>query len=270
MRPGDVGTRISPYLPPGRQHLARTLTALYRKFRPEAPSLSSLAELLLKQHRYATNKGSLSKYFNGKVVPDAHFGRHLYTRAVAAAGSPAAVGLTLRDVEKAHAEAEPTSRICKECPGLRRRNASLRKENELMHEREAGLVQELTKVQRRAVHPPVPVSAGDRRRSQNDITGAKRIAKIAAELRYQGKPDEALALLADTAGSLTPLESAASIVILRGQHEKELADAMLCIYGRERPEQEIIQAAVKLHDSGMASDAAAMLRAATKRPYGAE
>ncbi|MGO4755939.1 hypothetical protein AB4212_46340, partial [Streptomyces sp. 2MCAF27] len=65
-----------------------------------------------------------------------------------------------------------------------------------------------------------------------------------------------------TSEVLTPLESAASLVLLRKQHRDRLADTLITIYGRDHPKRDVIRAALQLHEYGMADDAGAMLRAA--------
>ncbi|MFI5809101.1 hypothetical protein [Streptomyces sp. NPDC051561] len=265
MRAGEVGTQISPDLPDGRRRLAETLKSLYQHIRPVAPSLRALQRLLLTEHGYAVNRGGLSRYFNGRVVPDRRFGEVLYAAASKAAGKPASVGFTLEEVWEAHDQAEPTSSICKECPDLRRQNDTLRKENGTLLKEQAGLLQSLASAHQRSTPPPVPLRGGDRRRFRSDIEGAKHIAKSAAILHYRGKRDAALAMLMDTAGALTPLESAASIAVLRAERDTQLADTLIHIYGDERTDSEIIEVALALHDQGMSGDAEAVLRSATQQ-----
>ncbi|NDZ78541.1 hypothetical protein G3I19_08390 [Streptomyces sp. SID10853] len=259
MRAGQVGTKISRTLPPGRVRLAHVLGELYRH--TGAPTLAK-AVLLFDERGYVTNRDAMSRYLNGRHVPPLRFATLMHEIAVANTGSEAIVGLSRQAVIQAHESAEPT--LCKVCPELQRENDALLRERRRLEESEAGLSEALANARQRAKTLPVPHFSRDRQRRSNDIAGARQIASAAAKLQDQGSADEALSMLIDTVGALTPLEGAASLVLLRSTKQTQLADTLVHLYGQEHSEKEVIQVALKLHDRGMADDAIEMLRTAAR------
>ncbi|MGI5398716.1 hypothetical protein ACQEVG_04505 [Streptomyces sp. CA-135486] len=259
MDAGQVGTKISPDLPPGRDQLARTLKALYKRIGP--PSLAAAARLF-HQQGYKTSRDAISRYVNGRRVPPLSFVTLMHEMAVTSAGSEAAVGITKDEVVRAHEAAEPT--LCRRCPRLRGDNNALREENRQLKKSEAGLSEALAKARRRAASLPVPHHNRDRQRQTSDVAGATRIAHVAAKLRDEGRAAAAVAVLVDTVGTLTPLEGAASLAVLRAQQQAQLADTLVHMYGREHSEKDVIQVALELYEHGMADDAVAVLRSAAR------
>ncbi|MCX4823357.1 hypothetical protein OG883_26435 [Streptomyces sp. NBC_01142] len=259
MRAGQVGTRIDPNLPPGRHHLARTLKVLHGRM--GTPTLAAAARLF-QERGYKTDRDAISRYLNGKRVPTLNFVTLMHAMAVDRMGSAAAVGLTREDVVKAHKHAEKS--LCKTCSTLHGDNSDLRRENLRLKDSEAGLSKALAKARRRAMSLPVPPARGDRQRQESDVAGARHIANSAGQLRDRGRADAALAMLVDTVGTLTPLEGAASLAVLRAQQQAQLADALVHMYGREHPERDVIRIALELHKHGMADDAVALLRSAVQ------
>ncbi|MFD7536388.1 hypothetical protein [Streptomyces sp. NPDC059819] len=266
MRAGQVGTKIDPALPQGRQHLARTLGALHAQ--TGARTLNEIVSLL-DARGYPTNTSAVSRYLNGGRVPPLRLVTVMYDLALAAAGSEAGVGLTKDEAVTAHELAEPT--LCSTCSTLRNDNEALRSENSGLHEEnhrlraaEAGLQEALATARRRSVSLPVPLKAGDRQRLASDVAGATKIASAAARFQQKGQVDAALAVLMDTAGRLTPLEAAVSLAALRSQQQPQLADSLGQMYAREHSEREVIQVALELHQRGMLDDVTSILRAAVR------
>ncbi|MCT9087394.1 hypothetical protein N4G70_00760 [Streptomyces sp. ASQP_92] len=266
MRAGQVGTRISPDLPKGRQHLAHTLGELH--VQTGARTLNEAASLL-GRHNYRTNASAISRYLNGVRVPPLRLVTLMYDLALAAAGSEAAVGLTKEEAVKAHEQAELT--LCMTCSNLRSDNdtlrsdnSSLHKENERLRKSEAGLQASLATARRRAASLPVPRTGGDRQRQASDVAGATKIAAAASRFRQEGHADAALAVLNDTVGKLTPLEAAVSLTTLRIQQQPQLADTLGLMYVREHSDREVIQMALELHQRGLPDDATSILRMAVR------
>ncbi|GGY21543.1 hypothetical protein [Streptomyces xanthochromogenes] len=266
MRAGQVGTRINPALPQGRQLLARTLGVLHAQ--TGARTLNE-AVSLLGAHGYTTNASAVSRYLNGGRVPPLQLVTVMYDLALAAAGSEAGVGLTKDEAIAAHGLAEPT--LCSTCSTLRNDNEALRSDNSGLHEEnerlraaEAGLQEALAAARRRSASLPVPRFEGDRQRLASDVAGATKIASAASHFRQEGQVDAALAVLADTAGRLTPVEAAVSLAALRSQQQSQLADTLGQMYAREHSEREVIQVALELHQRGMLDDATSILRAAVR------
>jgi hypothetical protein len=115
---------------------------------------------------------------------------------------------------------------------------------------------------------PVPPAARDRQHAAFQVPAALGLAKDVAALadgeREAGAPGaetSALALLRQGAEVLTPLESAASAVLLHRQ-DPHLAASYLGILGRDRPEKDVIRIAVALSDFGFTPGAEAILRTA--------
>ncbi|PVC70661.1 hypothetical protein DBP18_20040 [Streptomyces sp. CS081A] len=93
------------------------------------------------------------------------------------------------------------------------------------------------------------------------MAAAQQLATTAASLRVSGQIGHAVALIQDTSASLSPLESAAAIALLRGGQD-DLADTAIGINGRSRAEGDVMRIAVELHALGLPDDAGAILRAA--------
>ncbi|MEV6245444.1 hypothetical protein AB0M38_04460 [Streptomyces sp. NPDC051742] len=93
------------------------------------------------------------------------------------------------------------------------------------------------------------------------MTAAQQLATSTSTLHGSGQIGHAVALIQDTAASLSPLESAAAIALLRDGQD-DLADTVIAINGRSRAEEDVMRIAVELHALGLADDAGAILRAA--------
>lgn len=258
MQAGRVGTRISKDLPAGRQRLAETLVVLYKHMNPA--SLEAAAKEL-GSRGYKKDSSEISRYLNGVRLPTEAFVLRLYEAAVAQAGT-AVVGMTKQQLRTIHAAAEP--RLCGMCPRLKQENNELRQSLKQASDREAGLEAALATARQRASFLPVPSPKGDRQELARDVDAASHVARRTGDLHRQGKRSAALALLREATRVLTPAESAAALVLLRRQQQKQLAETLILTYGRDQPHEAVIQTAVKLHDYGMPDDAGALLRAAMK------
>lgn len=260
-----VGTRIGEELPPGRQALAHALTHLYSC--AGASKLDEMADRLAAAG-YKKDPSEISRYLNGKRKPPLNFVKVLHKVAVDTAGRKAVVH-DEAGIAELHAAAEST--LCRTCTPLRRENELLRTENEqLRAAHEAGPLP-LTPTRsgsggnRRLSSPPLPVPSepGDRQRRPDDVSAARQVTDRAIELHSAGRVDHAIGLLQDTSAVLTPLESAASIALLR-LREAQLADAVIGIHGRSHTHEDVIRIALELHEYDLLEDAGAVLRAALK------
>ncbi|QLH23200.1 hypothetical protein [Streptomyces sp. Rer75] len=222
----------------------------------------------LAPREYKKHVSELSRYRSGQRVPQRGFVIALHQTAVERAGKDA-VGLSLDDVLEVHVAAE--QRPCQVCPDLRHRIRRLRSRHRLLMranrrllESRAGLEAELADARKETAPLPVPPQQGDRQQRAYDVAAATQIVAMAARFDGEESSEAAVAMLRESSEVLTPLESAASLVVLRQEHQDQLADTLIQIYGRDRPEKQVIRAALELHEYGMADDAGAMLRAAAR------
>ncbi|MDW6060900.1 hypothetical protein SAZ11_26380 [Streptomyces sp. FXJ1.4098] len=256
--------KVSEEAPPGRRALAQLVSQLLQHL--GTATLKEAAELIT-SHGYPTDKSRLSRYRSGKNRPPEGFLVALHAVAVEHAGGEAAVGISKYDALEVLAAAE--TKACAVCPTLyrrirrvRNRNRRLLHDNRRLFRAKAGLEAELADVRKDMAPLPVPPQRGDRQRLEHDVAAARQLAVMTAELDETAEPDVALAVLRQTSEVLTPLESAASVALLRGEHRHELADTLITMYGRDHPDKEVIRAALQLHEYGMVDDAGTMLRAA--------
>lgn len=157
---------------------------------------------------------------------------------------------------------------------LRRKYAVLRRKTASLQERvsllEAG--SPAVPPDTPAVAPlPVPRQAGDRQRTELDTAAARNVARR-AETLYDGgrQADEVLALLRHTTDAYSPAETALLVVLLAREGREDLVTDLIHIYGRDKPEGEVLRAALELLRSDAPANAEALLRTAaeTRRPNG--
>lgn len=113
---------------------------------------------------------------------------------------------------------------------------------------------------------PVPRRLGDRQQSTNEALAARAVGRRAEELLHGGRPDTTLALLRHTAEAYSPVEVALMIGLLRTREQDELADNLVHIYARDRADQDVMRAALVLHEQQAVADAEALLRTAAAHP----
>ncbi|MEU5925402.1 hypothetical protein [Streptomyces antimycoticus] len=258
-----AGPKISEDVPPGRRALAQMLIILYQHL---GGRLKEVAEALAPRG-YKKNVSDLSRYWSGQRVPQQGFVIALHQTAAERAGGEGKLGISRDDVLEVYAAAE--QRPCQVCPDLhhrirrlRSRHRRLMRANRHLLESRAGLEAELADARKETAPLPVPPSRGDRQQSAYDVAAATQIAAMAERFDSQERPGNVVAMLRQAAEVLTPLESAASLAVLRQEHRDQVADTLIQIYGRDQPEKQVIQAALELHEYGMPADAGAMLRAA--------
>ncbi|MEN2420231.1 hypothetical protein AABB02_19280 [Streptomyces rimosus] len=256
MRAGQAGMNLSDDLPPGRRALAEVLGTLYGHL--GRPTLAHTADQLAERH-YRKHPSEISRYLCGLRVPPLNFVHVMYDLAVERVGAEA-IAVTRQIICDVHAKAEPV--LCKSCHRLRSQNRSLRDTAAQLRGEKAGLEAALADAQKQLAALPVPSDRGDRQRSAFDMAAARQIADRASRFHDQGNLGAALSLLRETAGVLTPLESAASLVVLRHRERNDLADSFLQMYGRDQPGTDVMRVALELHDYGLPDDAGALLRAA--------
>lgn len=259
MQAGQVGTRIDSALPPERRRCARLLVSLYK--RVGTATLKDASALLGSRGLTASECeiSYISRCLNGNRVPSTQFVNQLYKLAAERAnGLP--LDVSFQDALSIHQQAQ--MRMCRSCVRLRRMNHSLRGEVKRLRRSRAGLKSVPQTIELPATPLPVPLEEGDRQRRAKDVAVAMQLAIRAQELHDHDERDAAVGLLGDTAEVLTPAESAAAIVLLRGQHQDRLAEALIRMYGRDQSEKDVMRVAIELHEYGRSDDAGAILRAA--------
>lgn len=107
---------------------------------------------------------------------------------------------------------------------------------------------------------PVPRQQGDRQRSAADERAARNVAAKAGALQSSRRQGSALSLLHHTVHTLSHAEMAALLCLLRHQQERELADNLIHIYGRDQSHQDVVRVAAELHERGAPDDAGSLLR----------
>ncbi|MFE1931386.1 hypothetical protein ACFW95_13645 [Streptomyces sp. NPDC059474] len=266
MRTRHGGPKFSDEIPPGRRAFAQILGTLYQHL--GVATLKEAAKLLASRG-FKKDQSELSRYRNGQRLPQVEFVVALYKAAVERAGSEHAVGMSLDDVLEVYVAAE--QRPCRGCPELhdrirhlRRRHRRLLRANRRLLLARAGLEAELHDARKQTALLPVPPQQGDRQRRAYDVAAATQMAAMVARLDSRNGSEAVVAMLRESAEVLTPFESAASLAILRHEHQDQLADTLIQIYGRDQPEKQVIRAALELHEYGMPDDAGAMLRASAR------
>ncbi|MDX3571612.1 hypothetical protein PV648_20340 [Streptomyces sp. ID05-47C] len=112
---------------------------------------------------------------------------------------------------------------------------------------------------------PVPRQAGDRQRTELDTAAARNVARRAETLRDGGRQaDEVLALLRHTTDAYSPAETALLVVLLTQEGQEGLVRNLLHIYGRDKPNREVLRTALELLKSGAPTSAEALLLATTE------
>lgn len=253
-------------LPPGRRALAQAVAVLYRHLAVE--TLAQASELLAADG-WQKDPSEISRYRSGRRKPPIEFVLLLHRLAVKRA-APNTVVISTAELRDLHAAAEAT--LCRNCSPLRSENERLRSENSrlLDHQATPRSPQPASAGGRNpagsAPHGPLPVPlpAGDRQRRARDVAAAQQLATSATSLHRRGQIGYAVALIQDASTSLTPLESAASIALLR-EGQDDLAETAIGINGRSRAEEDVMRIAVELHALGLPDDAGAILRAALAR-----
>lgn len=117
---------------------------------------------------------------------------------------------------------------------------------------------------------PVPRQAGYRQRTELDTAAARNVARRAEALRDDGRQaDEVLALLRHTADAYSPAETALLVVLLTQEGQEDLVRDLLHIYGRDKPDREVLRTALELLRSGAPGNAEALLLTAAqaRKPY---
>ncbi|NUT25684.1 MAG: hypothetical protein HOV84_07130 [Streptomyces sp.] len=178
--------------------------------------------------------------------------------------------MTPGELAEMHKRAE-AERRCRRCASLSKKAdlasaeaASLRQQLEEAESSKAGLHERLAALTR-ATPLPVPRRRRDRQRMSRDTAAAQQVAQQAQDLRNRGDDGEGLALTLlrqTTTEVLSPIEAALTLVTLRDLDQHQLADNLIHVYGRDQPDQDVMDIALTLHELGLADDAGAILRAA--------
>lgn len=270
MRAGHVGSKIGEDVPPGRRKLAGVLHVLYGQL--GTVSLAGAGELF-SRWGHAKDPGQISRYLNGKTLPPEGFVRLLFDLAVERSGV-AQVGLSWAEVQEAYAAAERT--LCKQCVQLKEEIRALKAAAE-----QGGSSEPDDDAEERAEVPdgrvassdatrlPVPRAGWDRQPASRDASAAYVVASglvaRAGALEGQENRPALLELFQGAAGLLTPGECAAAIAAFHRQSSADsaqFAETLLRIYGRERPAEDVMAAALGLLEGhGLPSDAGVLLKA---------
>ncbi|MFB7263071.1 hypothetical protein ACFCXH_13015 [Streptomyces nojiriensis] len=220
---------------------------------------------MLAERGFEVSQSSLTRYLKGDRRPDLGFVRALHGLAAERSGSARPAGIAWA------AAAEAYERVvwCKNCADLDDELALLRRANEARAQSLAQLAQEVAglrklskAVRRRAAHPPVPPSAGDRRSESSDADAARSFAATTAELYSSGRREEAVTALGDAVRFLTPEEAVAALEFLHSGLHTQLGQSLTQMIARERSAGTVIEVAVELKGRRMADLADGILEAA--------
>lgn len=283
---GDWATKkFRRDVPPGRRDLALALQDLCRHLISNGDESDEAGPKRPTQKEAATRLNcsdtSLSRFLSGYYVPGERFVLNLHQAACFDA-SDEAVGITIDALKTLHAQAE--SRRCAACNDLSEKAASLSRQvltaqadsaillqtvDELeiaveeLETARAGLEERLAVRGSTSNQLPVPRRRRDRQLMSNDMAAVRSVADQAQTLRDRGSAGMALTLLRQTTAEvLSPVESAATLALLRQQNQDELAENLIRIYGRDQTGEDVMCVALELHEQGLAADAGAILRAA--------
>ncbi|MFI8911927.1 hypothetical protein ACIGW4_09950 [Streptomyces sp. NPDC053513] len=231
-------------------------------------TLTEASELLALEG-WRKDPSEISRYRSGRRKPPLGLVLLLHKLAAEQA-APDPVAFSPTELRTLHAAAEAT--FCQNCGPVLRENQRLRGENSRLLARQPSTSSpppafaegSNPAVLTRRTPLPVPRPTGDRQRRERDVAAAQQLAASAAALHKSGHIGYAVALIQDTSRSLSPLESAAAIALLRNGQD-DLADTAIGINGRSRAEEEVMRIAVELHALGLPDDAGAILRAALAR-----
>jgi transcriptional regulator with XRE-family HTH domain len=291
---------------PDRRKLAEALQAVCRYLvittpegqTPTHPTQAQAAKYL------HVSETTLTRYLQGQRVPPEKVAAAIFDTACRDAGGSENVGVTKRRFLelRARAEQERCANCSRQRDAVRAAGQKLRalqdsneqlersaaeqaRELGVLRQRAAALKQETQRVKatppipvgeagprkvRGAARPatllPVPRLRGDRQQSKNGASTARSVGRRAEELLRGGRPDITLALLRHTAEAYTPLEVALLVALLRTQGQDELTDNLVHIYARDRNDQDVVRAALVLHEQRAIADAEALLRTAAAHP----
>ncbi|MGW0764005.1 hypothetical protein [Streptomyces sp. NPDC002676] len=272
--------QLSSDVPPGWRAFALTLQGLCQHLLPDPPA-AGLPHKRLTQamaaKRLHSNTSSLSRFLSARTVPSWEFAEYLHKEACVDAGGEDRVGIGLDKLREYHGKAE-AERRCSDCPILRTRMepsqqtaedlALLRQEVSKLRASvadlkasRAGLRARLA-VRASSTPLPVPRRRGDRQRLDNDKAAVRQLASRAQDVHAADSASAALIMLCQTTESLSPLEMAGLLLLLRKQQQDDLADNLIRIYGRDQDIHEVMHAALSLHEHGAVDDAGELLRAA--------
>jgi transcriptional regulator with XRE-family HTH domain len=257
-------------VPRGRRAFAAALQGLARHLHTECktgyrpPTQKEAAD------RLKISESSLSRFLCGRYVPNFSIVKALHEAACTDAGGAGPVGLTLRQLAEMQKRAE-AERRCSSCASLSKEAdlssaeaESLRRQLEETESDKAGLQARLAALTR-STPLPVPRRRRDRQRMSRDMAAAREVAQQAQDLRNRGAHGEELALTLlrqTTTEVLSPAETALAVASLREREQHQLADNLIHIYGRDQPDQDVMDIALALHELGLPEDAGAILRAA--------
>ncbi|MFF5756386.1 hypothetical protein ACFY7A_13185 [Streptomyces longwoodensis] len=147
---------------------------------------------------------------------------------------------------------------------FQRKNAVLRRRAASLQERVAHLEAGSPGFSPRAPLP-VPRQTGYRQRTELDTAAARNVARRAEALRGDSRQaDEVLALLRHTVDAYSPAETALLVVLLAQEGHEALVMDLLHVYGRDKPNREVLRTALELLRSGAPAEAQALLVAATE------
>lgn len=265
---------------------------------PTRPTQAQAAEYL------HVSETTLTRYLQGERIPPEKGAARIYDTACRDAGGSQNVGITRDELLELRKRAEQER--CANCSRhrdaaraagqklralqatheqLERSAAERDRELRKLRQHAAVLKQEAQQVKaaqpipasdagpqkfpvaaRPATLLPVPRRQGDRQQSESEALAARTADRRAEELLHGGRPDSTLALLRHTAEAYSPLEVALLVRVLRTREQDELAANLMHIYARDRTDQDVVRAALILHEQQAVADAEALLRTAAAHP----
>ncbi|MFC0115604.1 hypothetical protein [Kibdelosporangium aridum] len=255
MRPGEIRSTISEKLPEARQHLARALRALYDCTAVQGGRRISQAELCRKADY--VGKPNLCRYLKGENVPSEAFVEAFY---VVISNITDTLPLTREELLVMRKEAEAADGRRREA----RRGGSARELDDAHREIEdlRRQVDELAIDRAEPVALPVPLETRDRQRNEFAERPVPEAAIEAIRLAERGQDEQTVTLLSRLSEHLDANELALCVTHFRAQHNDDLADTLIHIYGRDHREdlQQGVRLSIALRKHQLHDDADALLK----------
>ncbi|MFG3161418.1 hypothetical protein ACGFY8_16215 [Streptomyces sp. NPDC048232] len=297
---------VDESVPPDRRRLAAALQSICRHLTVTAPHGAVVTHPTQAQaaEYLHVSETALTRYLQGRRIPPAGVAALIFDIACQDAGSSHIIrttkdellelraraeqercsncsrhrdaarvaGQKLRALQESHERLERSAvERARELTELRQRTAALKQETQRARASDPTPVGEagprtVQGAARAATLLPVPPRRGDRQQSKSETLAARNVGHRAEELLRGGRPDSTLALLRHTAEAYTPVEVALLVALLRTWEQDTLADNLVHIYARDRNDQDVVRAALMLHEQQAVTDAEALLRTAAAHP----
>ncbi|MFK0246690.1 hypothetical protein ACIQUM_18470 [Amycolatopsis azurea] len=227
-----------------------------------SPTLDDIC-VRMKAHDYPICDDVISRYLRGKRFPPWGFAALLHALACEDIGS-AAVSASIQELRSWYTKADASrkTRRCANCLVLHRTAHTLRQRVAELLKANEQLEVVTHSVGPLARHLPVTPQGGDRQGSELETPSAPFIATESVRLLAAGQAEAALTLVREIPDRLSPAEGAASLAMLRRQHEDLLAETLVQFYSRDQDPKVVMRFVLELQDSGSEDDARLVLEAA--------